>query len=210
MAEKLRINEIAVADTPQAWRAAGFHVDDDRVVIGESFVIRLTGEGGGISGFTLGIPERVDSSETNSGGLSLTIAPPSVPDDVGLHENGVTHAMKAVVLTAETAASIERLQQAVPELGGPPVDGHDESGTHYAIWPLAGTEVGLEVVSLSRDQGPDVMLALFLVVDDLKATIDRIGANDVGPIEIYSGREMVRIKPRIGVTAGIHLLSKAD
>ena len=49
----------------------------------------------------------------------------------------------------------------------------------------------------------------FLVVDDLKATIDCIGENDVTPIEVYGGREMVRIKPRIGVTPGICLIQKA-
>ena len=62
-------------------------------------------------------------------------------------------------------------------------------------------------VSLDPNQGDDAMMAIFLVVDDLKATIDCIGENDVTPI--YGGREMVRIKPRTGVTPGICLIQKA-
>ena len=207
----MRINHVTVADHPDAWRSAGFTVEDDRVTIGKSFVIHLTGAGaGGVSSWTLGFDGRSDSEQVAPGVLALEVAGSAAPDSGAAHENGVAHAMKAVILCSETRAAVNRLQAAVGDLGAPPVDGYDDNGTHYCIWPLDNTEVGLEVVCLNPNHGADTMAALFLVVDDLDATIERIGANDVSPVEIYGGRRMVRIKPRIGVTAGIHLLAKAD
>lgn len=207
----MRINHVTVADHPEAWRSAGFNVEGDQVTIGKSFVIHLTGAGdGGISSWTLGFDDRSDSEQLEPGGLALEVAGATAPEAGTTHENGVTHAMKAVILCSETRAAVDRLQAAVADLGAPPVDGHDDNGTHYCIWPLDNTEVGLEVVCLDPNHGDDTMAALFLVVDDLDATIERIGANDVTPVEVYGGRRMVRIKPRIGVTAGIHLLAKAE
>lgn len=208
----MRINEITVADHPDAWLAAGFTVEDDRVTIGRSFVIRLTGrtENGpqsGVVSWTVGIEGRTEDAWLSPGGLDLRVAAPAVPAQGNAHENGVVTCMKAVILTSNTQKSIDRLHAEVPEFSKPPIDGHDEKGIHYAIWPLEDTEVGLEVVSLNPDQGDDAMLAIFLVVDNLNATIKRIGENDVTPIEVYGGRKMVRIKPRIGVTPGICLIA---
>jgi hypothetical protein len=205
----MRLNEITVADQPDAWRAAGFTVDNDRVCIGNSFVIHLTGQpGGGIKEWTLGVDGRVAPASSCPGGMPLAVTAPARPDAPSPHENGVIHAMKAVILTAETAPSIKRLQDEVPELGAPPREGKSDDGAHFAIWPLEDFEDGLEVVCLDPNQGDDVMLAIFLVVADLDETIERIGANDVTPVDIYSGRRRVIIKPRIGVTAGVHLLAK--
>jgi hypothetical protein len=204
----MRLNEITVDDQPDAWRAAGFTVENDRVSIGNSFVINLTGQpGGGIKEWTLGVDGRAAPASGCPGGMPLAVTTPVRPEPVQ-HENGVIHAMKAAILTAETASSIKRLQDEVPELGAPPREGKGGNGEHYAIWPLEDFEDGLEVVCLDPNQGDDVMLAIFLVVADLDETITRIGANDVTPVDIYSGRRRVIIKPRIGVTAGVHFLAK--
>jgi hypothetical protein len=210
----MRINEITVADHPDAWQAAGFTVEDDRVTIGRSFVIRLTGrtENGpqsGVVSWTVGIEGRSDDAWLSPGGLDLRVAAPAAPAPGEPHDNGVLTCMKAVILTSDTQTSIDRLKREVSEFGEPPINGHDPKGIHYAIWPLDDTEVGLEVVSLDPEQGDDAMAAIFLVVDNLKATIKCIGENDVTPVEVYGGRNMVRIKPRIGVTPGICLIAGA-
>jgi hypothetical protein len=206
----MRINEITVADHADAWRAAGFTVTDDSVTIGRSFVIRLTGSAdGGAIAWSLGVDGRQGQNLSRPGGLTLQVTAPVIPPAPPSHENGVTHCMKAVILTEDTTASIERLRGVVPELGKPPLEGRGGNNAHYAIWPLEGTDVGLEVVCLDPAQGNDAMKALFLVVDDLDQTIARIGAKDVTPVEVYSGRRMVRIKPRIGVTPGICLIAKS-
>jgi hypothetical protein len=206
----MRLNSITVADHPDAWQAAGFTVIDNHVTIGNSLVFHLTGtpDGGAVS-WALGVDGRDANDSCDPGGLTLNIENPIAPEPASSHENGVSHVMKAVILTADTSASLARLHKYVPELGAPPVEGHSDDGAHYAIWPMIDCEVGLEVVCLNPDHGNDTMAAVFLVVEDLDKTITRIGANDVTPIEIYGGRRMVRIKPRIGVTAGIHLIAKA-
>ena len=205
----MRLNEITVADKPDAWRAAGFTVENDRVCIGNSFVIHLSGQsGGGIKEWALGVDGRVTPTTSCPGGMPLSVTAPARIDAPTQHENGVIHTMKVAILTADTTASIQRLQDEVPELGPPPREGKSDDGAHYAIWPLEDMDVGLEVVCIDPNQGDDVMAAIFLEVADLDETIERIGVNDVTPVDIYSGRRRVIIKPRIGVTAGIHLLAK--
>ncbi len=205
----MRLNEITVADQPDAWRAIGFTVEDGRVRIGDSFVIHLTGApGGGITSWTLGIDGLNGASTTDPGGMKLTVTDAARPTGTAVHENGVSRASKAVILTADTTASIARLREATADLGAPENEGKGSDGAHYAIWPMDDTEVGLEVVCLDPDQGNDAMQALFLVVDDFDAAVERVGKNDVTPEDVYSERRRVIIKPRIGVTAGVHLLSR--
>ena len=209
----MRFNSITVADHPDAWRSAGFTVVDDKVAIGKSLVFNLVGPGDdgtqGVSGWELGIDD-VKPADYSPGNLSLhTAAPSTPPEGPHHHDNGVKNCMKAVILCGNTRESVDRLIDTVDGFAKPAMDQLDANGTHFAIWMMEGCEVGLEVVSLDPNQGDDAMMAIFLVVDDLKATIECIGENDVTPIEVYSGREMVRIKPRIGVTPGICLIEKA-
>lgn len=209
----MRFNSITVADHPEAWRNAGFNVVDDQVVIGKSLVFNLVGtsEDGsqGVIGWEIGIEEE-NSSNYSPGNLNLKAsAPATPPEGEHIHNNGVKKCMKAVILCSNTRESVDRLVNTVSGFTKPAMDQLDDKGIHFAIWMMEGCEVGLEVVSLDPNQGDDAMMAIFLVVDDLKATIDCIGENDVTPIEVYGGREMVRIKPRIGVTPGICLIQKA-
>jgi hypothetical protein len=80
-------------------------------------------------------------------------------------------------------------------------------GTHFAIWPLDDTEVGLEVVCLNPDQGDDIMAAIFFVVEDFDKAVERIGPDNVIPEDVYTGRRRVIIKPGIGVSLRVHFLS---
>ncbi len=209
----MRFNSITVADHPDAWRRAGFTVVDDKVVIGRSLVFNLTGPGDdgtrSVCSWELGIDD-VEPASYAPGNLSLQAAAPSTPSEGHhLHDNGVRNCMKAVILCSNTRESVDRLIDTVDGFAKPAMDQLDDKGIHFAIWMMEGCEVGLEMVSLDPNQGDDAMMAIFLVVDDLKATIECIGENDVTPIEVYGGREMVRIKPRIGVTPGICLIEKA-
>lgn len=209
----MRFNSITVADHPDAWRSAGFNVVDDKVVIGRSLVFNLVGPGDdgtqGVCSWEIGIEEATPATHC-PGNLDLAVAQPvAPPEGQHVHENGVNNCMKAVILCCNTRESVDRLLTTVDGFEKPAMDQLDDTGIHFAIWLMEGCEVGLEVVSLDPNQGDDAMMAIFLVVDDLKATIECIGANDVTPIEVYSGREMVRIKPRIGVTPGICLIQKA-
>ena len=203
----MRINEITIADEPDAWRARGFTVENNRVTIGESFVIHLTGGDGGVTSWTLGIDGLDGSSTCTPRGMNVTVTGPVKPEGATNHEIGITHAGKAIVWTEDTAASVIALQEAIPEFGPPTRDALSTQGTHFAIWPLDDTEVGLEVVCLNPDQGDDIMAALFFVVEDFDKAVERIGPDNVIPEDVYTGRRRVIIKPGIGVSLRVHFLS---
>ena len=162
----MRINEITIADEPDAWRARGFTVENDRVTIGESYVIHLTGGHGGATSWTLGVDSKEGATTVRPRGMGVTVTEARKPEGPTDHEIGITHSAKVVVLTADTAASVVALQEAIPEIGPPAMDAMHE-GTHFAIWPLDDTEVGLEVVCLDPEQDDDAIAALFFVVKDL-------------------------------------------
>ena len=51
-APKRQLSTIELGDAPEAWAAAGFHVDGDQLRLG-STVLRLTGDGGGVRGWAI-------------------------------------------------------------------------------------------------------------------------------------------------------------
>ncbi|HAK53771.1 MAG TPA: hypothetical protein DCM54_17975 [Gammaproteobacteria bacterium] len=202
----MRINEITIADEPEAWRARGFTVENDRVTIGESYVVHLTGGEGGVTAWTLGVDGKEGSTTVAPRGMGVTVTQPMKPEGPTDHEIGITHSAKAIVWTADTAASVVALQGAIPEFGPPSRDGLHK-GTHFAIWPLDDTDVGLEVVCLDPDQGDDTIAALFFVVEDFDKAVERMGVENLIPEDVYGGRRRVIIKPGIGVSLRVHFLA---
>lgn len=204
----MRINEITIADDPAAWRALGFNVENDSVTIGESYTVNLVGGDGGVTSWTLGVDGKEGSTTVTPRGMSVTIAEARKPEGPTNHEIGITNSAKAIVWTADTSASVIALQEAIPEFG-PPARDALHKGTHFAIWPLDDTDVGLEVVCLDPDQGDDAVAALFFVVEDFDKAVERMGVANLIPEDVYGGRRRVIIKPGMGVSLRVHFLEPA-
>src|SRR5687768_6808975 len=107
------IDEITVADPPDAWKAAGFTVDDDGTCRIGQVRVRLVGRDAGkriLSWSLRGAPDGA-FADGSLGGLPTTASdvPPAEPAE---HPIGATYIDHVVLLSpdlARTAAAIEAL-----------------------------------------------------------------------------------------------------
>jgi hypothetical protein len=105
----ITIDELQIADAPEAWEAAGFTVVDDTIQVG-TVRIRLVGPdaGTGIVGWSLrGVPDGV----TTVDGLptSLSAQPPAQPGEHALGATQVDHVVLMSPDLARTTAAIESI-----------------------------------------------------------------------------------------------------
>lgn len=101
------LDELVVADAPEAWEAAGFAVDADATVRVGNVRVRLVGREGGrrIVGWSLrGLP----AGTTDVDGLPTTVAD-GEPCEPAEHANGATVLDHVVVLTPDTDRTVSTL-----------------------------------------------------------------------------------------------------
>ncbi len=205
------IEELVVADPPEAWEAAGFTVGPDAVCRIGSVAIRLTGSGDrtGIVAWTLsgaaagtggrnaaehgdldGIPTSWVADGPAPKGAERPVASPPHPNGVV----GIDHVVllspdpeRTKAVLAERGLDLRRERDG--ELGGKPI--------RQAFYRLG--EVILEVVG-SPDQaaeGPSSLWGLTHVVADIDATADLLGEH-AGRVKdaVQPGRRITTLRHR--------------
>jgi hypothetical protein len=171
----LTVDEILVADPPEAWTRAGFTVGGDGSCRVGDVQIRLNGHdrGSGIVGWSLrGLPlslNDIDGIPTQSSG-----APPGEP---ATHANGVTAIDHIVLLSPDlqrtveslTAVGVQPRRERDAELGGRPI--------RQIFFRFGG--VVIEVVGSpdSASAGPSTLWGITYVVADIGATATFFGAS---------------------------------
>jgi hypothetical protein len=191
----ITLTDVLVADPPEAWRAAGFAVDDDGTCRVGAVRIRLLGRelGTGIVGWELtGVPPGTRDLD----GIATT-ASPAAPVEAAIHPNGVTHLDHVVLLSpdlARTTAALEALgldvrRQRDGVLGGSPV---------RQLFLRLG-EVILEVVGSpdAPGAGPSSLWGLTHVVGDIDAAARLLGER-TGAVKdaVQAGRRITTLRHR--------------
>ncbi|QXC63230.1 VOC family protein [Aquihabitans sp. G128] len=202
-----RLVELLVADAPSAWADAGFHVADDRVVVGTvAFVLTGGAAGGaserGITGWRLSgvdpagvVDGRVDGLPTE-----LVEADGTTPDtDAAPHPNGVVGLDHVVVSTPDLERTIGAFTATGLDLRR--IRGTDETGTglRQAFFRLGPTI--LEVVSGPEPSGrpaaqaPASWFGVAVDVADLDATAALLGEG-LGPVKaaVQLGRRIATLR----------------
>ncbi|WP_408896582.1 hypothetical protein ACJ5H2_16820 [Nocardioides sp. R1-1] len=202
--------ELVVADPPDAWRSAGFSVDDEGDCLVGGVRIRLVGrEGGaGIVGWSLGgLP---DPTRAELDGVPTTAAVPStMPTGPGVHPLGVTHIDHVVLLSPDLARTtaalaavgldVRRERDAV--LGGTPM--------RQLFFRLG--EVILEVVGApgSASDGPAQLWGVTHTVADVDAAAALLGER-TSPVKdaVQPGRRITTLRHRdLGMSVRTALIS---
>ncbi|RHW27508.1 glyoxalase [Nocardioides immobilis] len=203
------IDELLVADPPEAWQAAGFVVGPDAVCRVGTVGIRLVGRdrGTGIVGWTLRdlapgmIAGELDGIPTTASDRSSS-APPS-------HPNGVVSVDHVVLLSPDLRRTVGALEaidlhprrERDGDLGGVPM--------RQVFFRLG--EVILEVVG-SPDQateGPATLWGVTHVVADIDATADLLGEH-VGRVKdaVQPGRRIATLRHReLGMSVNTAVIS---
>ena len=193
------IEELVVADPPEAWEALGFRVDGDACRIG-SVTLRLAGAGrgrgivewslrGAAAGELEGLPTRVLDPVSGQ--------PPERID----HPNGALHLDHVVV----SSGDLDRTTAALEAAGIPLRRLREDRPRRMAFFRLG--EVILELVE-GEDGSETAFWGLVVVVEDLDRLTASLG-DRVGGVHdaVQPGRRIVSARDTAGVSLPLAFMS---
>ena len=201
------IEEIRVGDEPDAWRAAGFTVDDDGVCRAGTVRIRLVGrdEGKYVRSWSL----RGLDGDGDVDGLP-TVAPSGVaPADPAEHPNGTLLIDHLVIATPDIDRTIKVLEARGLELRRTRETGTYGAPMRQAFFRLG--EVILEVIGPGEPagDGPARFFGFAFTVSDLDATHAGLGEH-VGRIKdaVQEGRQITTLRHKeLDISTAIAFMS---
>lgn len=211
------IEELTVADAPDAWSALGFAVEGDTCVVGE-VRIRLAGQdagkdaGKGLAGWSL---REVGSTELD--GLSTARSDRPPPGKKPVHPNGITAIDHVVAITPALERTIAALQDAGLDLRRIREEPTPAGAPRQAFFRLGATI--LEVVqeppeAIERGGGvdrPAFFWGLALVAPDLDATVAGLG-DRVSEIRaaVQPGRRIATLRRSAGLAVPVALITPSS
>ncbi len=203
------LDELAIADAPETWAAAGFDVEGAECVVGSvRLCLEGPGRGRGIVGWSL---RGLDTLELDGLPASHSDRPP--PDAAPAHPNGVLLIDHLVAFTPDLDRTLEALRAAGMDLrrvreeptpGGAPRQGFLRLG-----------ELILEVVQAPDDtriagdpDGPARLWGLSFVVADLDATAATLGELLGTPCDaVQPGRRIATLRREAGLGPAIAFMT---
>ena len=190
------IDEITVADPPEAWTAAGFTVDADDVCRVGTVRIRLIGRDGGkrIVGWSLRGAPAGALDDGSLDGLPTT-ASTAEPCDPAVHEIGATYIDHLVLLSPDLHRTVKAFESI-----GLDVRGERDTDTYGApmrqVFFRAG-EVILELIGSPEapGEGDPGFFGLAYTVSDLDGLATRLGEG-LGAIKdaVQDGRRIATLR----------------
>jgi hypothetical protein len=204
------IDEIAVADSPEAWSALGFEHDDGACVLGD-VRIRLAGPeaGRGLIGWSL---RGAEATELDGLPTAASDRPP--PSEPAVHPNGVTGIDHVVAITPALDRTIAALEGAGLDLRRVREEPTPAGAPRQAFFRLGS--VILEVVqepseAVERGGGEDrpaFFWGLALLAPDLEATVDALGdrVSEVRPA-VQPGRHIATLRRSAGLAVPVALIA---
>jgi hypothetical protein len=205
----ITIDELQIADAPEAWKQAGFAVVDRTIQVG-TVRVRLVGPeaGAGIVGWTLrGVPAEV--TEVHGLPTSTSTSSQAEPAEPGEHASGATQVDHVVVMSpdlARTTAAIEALGAEVRR-----VRDFDIAGTPMRQVFFRLGEVIVELVGdpASAGDGPASFWGITFTVADIDAAAALLG-DRTGRVKdaVQRGRRITTLRHRdLGLSVSIALMS---
>ena len=204
--------ELTVADAPDAWRAAGFNVDEDgQCVIGHVRVWLRPDDGvRGVTGWALDHAAEVDDID----GLPTTV-PAQDPPAPWTHDNGSTLIDHVVIASPDLGRTRAALEDAGFEARR--VRDTDSYGSAMQQVFFRAGEVIVELVGSpepdpSRADRPAGFFGLAINVSDLDATKSMLGDKLGEPKDaVQPGRRIATLRNKeLGITTAIAFMSEGE
>jgi hypothetical protein len=204
------IDELTVADAPDAWSALGFGIDGDVCVIGD-VRIRLAGSdvGKGLVGWSLREVEGTDLD-----GLPTVRSDRQPPSERPEHLNGITSIDHVVAITPALERTVAALQVASLDLRRVREEPTPAGAPRQAFFRLGSTI--LEVVqeppeAIERGGGADrpaFFWGLAFIAPDLDATVAGLG-DRVSEIRaaVQPGRRIATLRRSAGLAVPVALMT---
>jgi hypothetical protein len=205
------VDELTVADAPDAWAALGFELDGDTCIVGD-VRIRLAGldAGRGLAGWSL---REVVTTELD--GLATTRSDRRRPSERPAHPNGVTVLDHVVAIAPDLDRTVVALQEAGLDLRRIREEPTPAGAPRQAFFRLGPTifEVVQEPAEATERAGgdrPAFFWGLAFVAPDLDATVARLG-DRVSEIRaaVQPGRRIATLRRSAGLTVPVALMTPA-
>lgn len=203
------IDELTVADRPEAWSALGFELDGDVCVVGD-VRIRLAGldAGRGLAGWSL---RGVDGTQLD--GLATTRSDRQPPNGAPAHPNGVTALDHVVAISAALDRTVAALQGAGLDLRRIREEPTPAGAPRQAFFRLGATllEVVQEPAEATERAGgdrPAFFWGLAFIAPDLDATVAGLG-DRVSEIRtaVQPGRRIASLRRSAGLALQVALIT---
>jgi hypothetical protein len=205
----VEIDELAVADAPDAWSALGFEVDGDTCVVGD-VRIRLAGSdaGRGLTGWSLR-----DVAGTELDGLPTTRSDRPPPSERPAHPNGITALDHVVAIAPTLDRTVAALQGAGLDLRRIRAQPTPAGAPRQAFFRLGASilEVVQEPAEATERAGgdrPAFFWGLAFLAPDLDATVAGLG-DRVSEIRsaVQPGRRIATLRRSAGLAAPVALMT---
>lgn len=201
------LDELTVADSPDAWRACGFALDGD-IVLGD-VRIHLVGHdvGKGLMGWSLR-----DIEDTELDGLSTTRSDRQPPSEQPTHSNGITAIDHVVAISPALDRTVATLEGAGLDLRRIREEPTPAGAPRQAFFRLGATilEVVQEPEEVTERKGdrPAFFWGLAFVAPDLDATVAGLG-DRVGEIRpaVQPGRRIATLRRAAGLAVPVALMT---
>lgn len=203
------IDELTVADAPDAWAKLGFELDGDSCIVGD-LRIRLAGLDAGkrLTGWSL---REVKGTELD--GLTTTRSDRQAPSGQQAHPNGVTALDHLVAITPNLDRTVAVLQGAGLDLRRIREEPTPAGAPRQAFFRLGGTilEVVQEPAEATERAGgdrPAFFWGLAFVAPDLDATVAGLGdqISEIRPA-VQPGRRIATLRRSAGLSLPVALIT---
>ncbi|HEY5053186.1 MAG TPA: hypothetical protein VII45_07220 [Solirubrobacterales bacterium] len=203
------IDELTVADLPDAWSALGFELDGETCVLGE-VRIRLAGPdaGKGLAAWSL---REIEGIELDGLPTTRSVRPP--PSEQPAHANGITAIDHVVAITPALERTVAALRGAGLDLRRIREEPTPAGAPRQAFFRLGATI--LEVVqeppeAIERGGGdrPAFFWGLALIAPDLDATVAGLGdrVSEARPA-VQPGRRIATLRRSAGLAVPVALIT---
>ena len=207
------IDELTVADEPEAWTALGFEVQGGTSVVGD-VRIRLAGAsttGKGLTGWSV---RGVGATELD--GLPTTPSDREPPTEGAAHPNGVTGLDHVVAMTPNLERTVASLEAAGLDLRRIREEPTPAGAPRQAFFRLGGTilEVVQEPTEAAERGGggdrPAFFWGLAFTAPDLELTVAALGehVSEIRPA-VQPGREIATLRRSAGLSVPVALMTPA-
>jgi hypothetical protein len=204
-----KIDELTVADWPEAWSAVGFEVDGDTCVVGD-VRIRLAGPGAGrgLAGWSL---REVEGGDLD--GLATARSEREPPSERPANPNGIVALDHVVVISPALDRTVAVLEGAGLDLRRIRERPTPAGAPRQAFFRLGDTilEVVQEPAEATARAGgdrPAFFWGLAFLAPDLEATVAGLGdrAGEIRPA-VQPGRRIATLRRSAGLSLPVAIMS---
>lgn len=203
------VDELTVADAPDAWSTLGFAIDGDACVVGD-VRIRMAGPDGGrgLTGWALRDVEGVELD-----GLPTTRSNRRPPSERPAHPNGVTALDHVVVITPALDRTVVALRGAGLDLRRIREEPTPAGAPRQAFFRLGATILEVvqepaEAVERAGGDRPAFFWGLAFVAPDLDTTVAGLGerVSEVR-LAVQPGRRIATLRRSAGLAVPVALIT---